>query len=66
MKDKYKEQARSNLEALRLLSKEKGITEQALADATGFKQPNINRMLTCRSIPRYDNYLKLKDAIRRY
>lgn len=61
--DKHKDQARADLEALRLLAKEKGLTDQDISDRTGFKRPNVNRMLKGYYIPRYDNYLKLKEAI---
>lgn len=63
MEDHYKNQAKAHLEQLRLTAKEKGLTDQDIADRTGFNRPNVNRMLKGYYIPRYDNYLKLCDAI---
>jgi transcriptional regulator with XRE-family HTH domain len=63
--DKHKEQASAELERLRLLAKKKGLTDQDIADRTGFNRPNVSRMLHGHCIPRYDNYLKLVDAIKR-
>lgn len=41
----------------------KGITHQMIADATGFSQPNVSRMLSAHYAPSLDNFLKLADAI---
>lgn len=41
----------------------KGITNQQIADATGFSQPNVNRMLNAHYAPSLDNFLKLAEAI---
>ena len=41
----------------------KGITNQMIADATGFGQPNVNRMLNAHYAPSLDNFLKLAEAI---
>lgn len=41
----------------------KGITNQQIADATGFSQPNVSRMLNAHYAPSLDNFLKIADAI---
>lgn len=41
----------------------KGITNQQIADATGFSQPNVNRMLNAHYAPSLDNFLKFAEAI---
>lgn len=42
---------------------DKGITDQQIADATGFLQPNVNRMLNGKYVPRLDNFVKLCEAV---
>jgi predicted transcriptional regulator len=64
--DKYKNQARAELERLRLLAIKKGLTDQMIGDITGFNRPNVNRMLKGYYMPRYDNFLKISDAIKSY
>jgi len=51
---------------LRDLAKEKGITNQQIADITGFTQGNVNRMLAGKYPPTLDNFIILCDAINTY
>lgn len=48
------------------LAKEKGLTTYQIAEMTGFKQPNVHRMLSGRYAPSLDNFIKLCDAIQTY
>jgi transcriptional regulator with XRE-family HTH domain len=48
------------------LAKEKGLTTYKIAEITGFKQPNVHRMLSGRYAPSLDNFIKLCDAIQTY
>ncbi len=61
--DNYKVLALEHVEHLRQFAIEKGITQQTIADLTGFKQTNVERMLSGKYVPRYDNFLTLCDAI---
>lgn len=45
------------------LAKEKGLSTYKLAEMTGFKQPNVHRMLAGKYSPSLDNFIKLCDAI---
>lgn len=51
------------IEKIRRAALDKGITHQAIADITGFKQANVSRLLSGKYIPRLDNFLKLCEAI---
>lgn len=44
-------------------AEEKGITHQHIADATGFKQPNICRILGLKMAPRIDTLAKVADVV---
>lgn len=59
----YHDQAVAHLATLKKVASESGITQQAIADKTGWTQTNVSRMLLGKYIPRYDNLLKLADAI---
>jgi transcriptional regulator with XRE-family HTH domain len=61
--EKYQEEARMLLNKLKLLAKEKGITEEQIAAKTGFIQSNVNRMFAGKYTPLLDNFLQLADAI---
>lgn len=61
--DKYTEQARREIAKLKQATIDKGITYQAIADKTGWTQPNVSRILNGKYIPRYDSLLKLAAAI---
>ncbi len=51
------------IEQIRQIALTKGITQQAIADKTGFKRENVNRILSGKYMPRLDNFLKLCSAI---
>jgi len=59
----YQEEMRMLLNKLKELAYEKGITEQQIADKTGFIQSNVNRMFAGKYSPLLDNFLQLADAI---
>lgn len=50
------------LHALQLIITEKGITQNELAQKTGFKQGNISRMLHAKYAPELDGFLALVQA----
>jgi transcriptional regulator with XRE-family HTH domain len=51
---------------LRDIAKEKGITHEQIAIATGFQSNNISRMLSGKYAPSLDNFIILCDAINTY
>lgn len=61
--EKYKEARRLLCLYLKDLAKEKGISNQQIADKTGFQQSNVNRMLNGRYSPSLDNFLRLAEAL---
>lgn len=61
--EKYQEETRVLLNKLKEYAKEKGITEQQIADKTGFIQSNVNRLFEGKYLPLLDNFLQLADAI---
>jgi transcriptional regulator with XRE-family HTH domain len=61
--ERYQEEMRMLLSTLKERAKEKGITEQQIADKTGFIQSNVNRMFAGKYSPLLDNFLQLADAI---
>lgn len=48
------------------LAKEKGLSTYDIARITGFKQPNVHRMLTAKYAPTLDNFIRLADALDAY
>jgi transcriptional regulator with XRE-family HTH domain len=61
--EKYQVETRMLLNQLKDFAKEKGITEQQIADKTGFIQSNVNRMFAGKYSPLLDNFIQLADAI---
>jgi transcriptional regulator with XRE-family HTH domain len=61
--EKYQEETRILLNRLKELAKEKGITDQQIADKTGFIQSNVNRMFAGKYSPLLDNFIELADAV---
>jgi transcriptional regulator with XRE-family HTH domain len=61
--EKYQEEMRMLLNILKEQAKAKGITEQQIADKTGFIQSNVNRMFAGKYSPLLDNFLELADAV---
>ena len=61
--EKYQEETRMLLYKLKEYAYEKEITEQQIADKTGFIQSNVNRMFAGKYSPLMDNFLELADAI---
>lgn len=67
MKDeKYTEAGRMLLGFIKSEAKAKGITEQSIADKTGFIQQNVNRMLSGKYMPSLDNFINLAEAVNVY
>ncbi|NLT51948.1 MAG: helix-turn-helix transcriptional regulator [Ignavibacteria bacterium] len=48
---------------LKEIAKQKGITQQQIADKTGLLQSGIARTFSLRSCPKLDYFLQLADAI---
>jgi len=61
--ERYQEEMRMLLSTLKERAKEKGITEQQIADKTGFIQSNINRLFAGKYSPLLDNFHELADAV---
>lgn len=57
------ERRRKFLAELKSIAKAKGMTDQEIADRTGFLSNNVNRMLNGHYPPTLDNLMKLGDAI---
>jgi len=60
---KYKSVRKSLLKSLAELAKEKNITQQEIADKTGFARNNVSRMLKGRYPPTLDNFIRLAEAV---
>lgn len=52
----------AHMETLNDHVRETGITQQDIADVTGFAQSNVNRMFTGKYVPKLDNFIKLLDV----
>jgi transcriptional regulator with XRE-family HTH domain len=63
---KYKEARKMLCNYLHDLAKEKGITQEQIANKTGFTRNNVNRMLSGRYSPTLDNFIRLAEAIDTY
>lgn len=61
--ERYQEEMRMLLSTLKERAKEKGITEQQIADKTGFIQSNVNRLFAGKYSPLLDNFLELADVV---
>jgi len=61
--EKFQEVTRILLNKLKDFAKEKGITEQQIADKTGFIQSNVNWMFAGIYSPLLDNFIDLADTI---
>lgn len=61
--EKYKEARKMLCQRLKDLARDKGITQEQIAERTGFTQNNVSRMLSGRYPPTLDNYIKLCEAI---
>lgn len=48
---------------IRNVMKEKGINQQRLSQMTGIHPTNINKFLTCKSVPRIDTVITIAEAI---
>ena len=61
--DKFTEAGRLLLRFLHQKAKSKGITQDQMAERTGFDSSNVNRMLNYRYTPTIENFLKLAESI---
>lgn len=61
--EKYKTARLMLCRYLHKLAKEKGITQEVIAQRTGFSSNNVNRMLQGRYSPTLDNFIRLAEAI---
>jgi transcriptional regulator with XRE-family HTH domain len=64
--EKYKEARKMLCQYLYQLAKEKGITQEEIAEKTGFTRNNVSRMLSGRYSPSLDNFIRLAEAIDSY
>jgi transcriptional regulator with XRE-family HTH domain len=61
--EKYREARRILCRRLYDIAQEKGITQDQIAEKTGFARNNVSRMLSGRYSPSLENFIKLADAI---
>jgi len=61
--EKYKAARRVILDYLKSQVEIRGISQQKIADQTGFRQSNVNRMLNGQYSPSLDNLIRLAEAI---
>lgn len=64
--EKYKEARKLLLGYLAEIAKQKNITQEEIAQKTGFTQNNVSRMLSGRYSPSLDNFMRLAEAIDAY
>lgn len=55
----FKKHALAQLECVRVIAKEKGYTDQWLADKMELSRPNVTRMLSGKHIPKLDTFMML-------
>lgn len=60
--EKYKESRKMLLNYLRTVARDKKITHNEIAQATGFTPNNVSRMLMGRYSPGLDNFIRLCEA----
>ena len=63
MSNDFKPQAAVIVRLLFNLAQQKGITQNEIAEKTGFKQPAISRMFSGEYPPKLHHLLKVADAI---
>jgi len=63
---KYKEARKMLCRYLYELAKEKGISQDKIAEKTGFNRNNVSRMLSGRYSPSLDNFIRLAEAVDTY
>lgn len=51
------------LRFLKQIAKENGLSDEEIANRSGFIKPNVNRMFSGRYMPTLDNFIKLGEAI---
>lgn len=54
---------RGHLESVSAQAERLGISTKEIAERTGFTHSNVSRMLSGKYVPRYDNFLRLVDAV---
>ncbi|MBN2747365.1 MAG: helix-turn-helix transcriptional regulator [Bacteroidales bacterium] len=64
--EKYSEARKMLCKYLFSLAREKGITQEQIAEKTGFKRSNVSRMLSGAYSSSLDNFIKLAEAIDTY
>lgn len=57
------EQAYQMVEDLHQHARENNITQEQIAEKTGFLSNNVNRMLTGKYMPKLDNFIRLAQAV---
>lgn len=61
--EKYQLARQTLCKFLKTEADKKNITQQMIAEKTGFKQQNVSRMLNGLYAPSLDNFIRLADAI---
>lgn len=51
------------VQLLKEIAEEKGITQQEIADKTGYKQQNVSRIFSLKYSPRLDVFLNIAQAV---
>ena len=64
--EKYSEARKILLRFVADQAKEKGITQEDIAERTGFSRSNVSRMLAGRFAPTLDNFIRLAEAVEVY
>ncbi len=59
----YKAIVSAHLDYVSAQAERLGISAKDIAESTGFTHSNVQRMLSGKYVPRYDNFLKLLDAV---
>lgn len=61
--EKYADKRREALKFVADQARKNELTEQKIADETGFQQSNVHRMLSAKYAPSLDNFLLLCEAV---
>jgi transcriptional regulator with XRE-family HTH domain len=61
--EKYKTARLMLCRYLHQLAKDKGITQDDIAEKTGFTRNNVSRMLSGKYAPSLDNFIRLAEAV---
>jgi DNA-binding phage protein len=60
---KKEETWKTLISLLKVIAKERDISQYQISERTGIKQPSVNQILNLRKCPRIDTVIKIADAI---